>query len=253
MGLTSILAGPIGKIAGAAGAGIAGAIPQSSTTTTVGNQQTSGEQNANSNSTSYGDLTTFLSNLLHGTTSQSGTTSTGFNLDPATQQLLTQLLGRAGGLTTPFNEQAYQAGQTQNINRNADIQSQAVQNINAQRGIQGPAAGTALSNVENQRFSNINQMQAQTPFVKQQFDLSNLGAALNIFGQAPKGTTVSTTGQTQQDTSQNTQGNNVTHGSQGQTSYANSQNATNTNQTATTRTGGGLAGGLGGVLASLFA
>lgn len=251
MGLGSTL----GKVGLGLVGGVAGASPSNSTTTTTGNQNTSGETQSNSNQVSYQDLTTFLSNLLHGTTSQQGTSTTGYNLDPGTQQLLSQLLGRAGSIAQPFNTQNYQAGQVQSINKNADLQSQAIQNINASRGIQGPAAATSLGNVENERFANINKMEAQTPFVKQQFDLNNLLASLNIFSQAPKGTTTSTTGQTQQDTSQNTMGNNVIHGSQGQTGYTSNQQATNTNQTATTRAGGGLggfAGGLAGTLASLF-
>lgn len=245
----------LGSAAGGLATVIGSAFPQTTTTNTAGNTNTSGEQNTNFNQQNYNDLTTWLSNLLHGTTSQAGTTTTGANLDPGTQQLLNQLLGRAGNLTQPFDTGAYQAGQTQQINRNSDLQNQAIQNINASRGIQGPAAGTALGNVENQRFANINQMQAQTPFVKQQFDMSNLAAALNIFGQAPKGTTVSTTGQTQTDTSQNTQGNNVQRGSQSGTGYQNNAQATNSNQTQTNKAGGGIGGiarGLGGVLASLF-
>ncbi len=241
------------KIAGGVASAIGDAFPTNTTTTTTGDSHTSGEQNTNFNNLSYNDLTTWLSQLLHGTTSQSGTNTTSFNLDPATQQLLTQLLGKAGGLTQPFNTQAYEANQTQNINRNADLQTQAVQNINAARGVQGPAAATGLANVEQGRFANINQMQAQTPFVKQQFDLSNLAAALNVFGQAPKSTTVSNTGQTQTDTSQNTHGNNVSHGAASGTGYQSNQQATNTNQVQNVKSGGGIGGfmrGLGGVLAS---
>lgn len=246
--LTNLVKGLAGGVASAVG-------DPGSTTTTNQNTNTTGEQNTNHNDVSYQDFTTWLANLLHSDTYQAGSTtgSTQFNLDPATQELLKQLTSRYSSAATPFNTGSYQAGQTQQINANSDLQKQAVQATLAARGIQGPAAGTALNNVDAQRFGQINQMQAQTPFVKDQFDMNHLLQSANFFNMIPKGT--STTGtntqQGQVDTSQNTQGNNVMNGRSSGTGYQANQGATNSSGTSTTHPTSGAGAFFGGLASTL--
>ncbi len=105
--------------------------------------------------------------------------------------------------TAGYNQ--YLAGGIRNINQNTDLQRQGLNSILASRGISGPAAGTALGNLENQRFGNITQWQQQAPFMA-------LQPAAQFFSQIPFGRTedITKTGRETQTTPGNILGGGLT-------------------------------------------
>ncbi len=243
----------IGGIGGLA-SGLLGEPP--TTTNTSGN--TTGTSETNSNQSSQSQFTQFLNSLLNSLSSTSGgttnTSSTTPNLSPATQQLLDQLTGKYLQSTNP-SLQGYQAQQTQGINRNSNLQSQAVDNIMASRGLStSPVAGTAQANVQNSRIGQITGLNESLPLLQDQLNQSHLASAANFMNMIPHGTT--TTGGTtntqdttgQQSTSQTSGGQQFNN----QWGYQGNNYNQNSNQTSTTQQKGGLATGITGLLAGLF-
>jgi Chaperone of endosialidase len=170
-----------------------------------------------------------------GTTTQQGTSVTNPNISPQLQALLNQIMQQAGGLQTP-NLSGYQAQQTQQINQASNLQSQAVQNIMAARGLStSPVAGTTQANIAAQRQSQLVNLQESLPLLLQQLQIQNLTAEEGAAKAIPYGTTTTSN------------------------AIANNQSQTNSNQQTQTQQGGGIAagiaGGVGGIasiLASLF-
>lgn len=243
--------------------GVAGAIPDTGTVSTTGSgtqestgsQQTEGSQFSQGSTVSESSFSNFLNSLLNIASSQTSTP----NLSPDIQALINKLTGAYSNLRTP-DMGGYQAAGLANINRNADLQSQSVNNIMAARGLStSPVAATSAANVESQRFGDTTSFMNTIPLLAYQQNLANLGAAGQFASSVPYGTT--TTGQSSQtgqqvggggqgSSSTNTQGSQFNQGSQ-------NYNKTNTTQDQTQKksSGGGWAGtlaGLAGVAASLF-
>lgn len=257
MGLTDILTGPVGSIikgVGGAAAGLLGGAP----TTTTGNSTTNSDQSTNTNSSGNSSFEDWLKNFLTSQTNTQGgtatTSTTNPNLSPSTQKLIDQLTLRYSNLATP-SLTSYGNQQTQAINRNADLQSTAVNNIMAARGLgTSPAAATAQAGVEANRFSDINSFMAQLPILQNQQNISNLNAASNFMQAIPHGTTTTgTTANTQETNQQQTQ-NQDTGGQQfqNQWGFQNTAGTSNTNSTQTQKQSGSAAGGIAGLLAGLF-
>ena len=249
---------PMSAISGVGGL-VSGLLPGGPTTTNQ-NQTTSGTTNQNTDFTS---LLNSLINTLQNTTQQNntsgaqqGTSSTAANLGPQQQQLLNQLTQKYSALTAP-SLSGYAAQQTQGINKNSDIQSQAVNNIMASRGLAtSPVSGTAQAGIEQGRVGQINQMQAGLPVLQNQLNTQNLGAASSFLQSTPGllGTTATNQGSTvgQQSQAGQTTGQTI----QGQTSTG-TQATTGTNNsttagTSSTQQQGSAAGGIAGLLAGLF-
>lgn len=254
MGLLDGIFGKIIKSVGAGGAGLLGG----GTNTTTGNSSTQSSNVNESNEASQASFQNWLQNFLSQETNTSGGTSnvstTTPNIAPGTQKLIDYLTQRYTNLSSP-SLTSYGNQQAQVINKNADIQRQAVDQILASRGLSmSPAAATALSNVDAQRFSNLNQMRAQLPLIQADQDRTNLAAASNFMQMVPHSTT--TTGGTAntQSTSQN-QSQNQTSGGQNFSNnwgYGTNQGTSNTQSTQTQKQGGSIAGGIAGILAGLF-
>jgi|SRR5215467_6269331 len=206
---------------------------------------------ASNASSQFQNFLNFL-NTMKGTTTGTGTGVTTItpNLTPQMQAYLNQLIGRGSNLTAP-SLTGYQAQQTQNINQNADLQKQAVNNIMAIRGLaNSPVSATAEAGVEQNRINQITGMQEQLPMLKNQLDLQNMAQSAQIANMFPMlaGATQQTQQAQQQDTSQ------TQTGQQTQDQFAQSwQNVFNflqqfQNQWGTQQQsqGGGLGGALSG-------
>lgn len=235
----------------------------------IGNQFATPPGNSNIDTSQWTsqDVNRFIQNLINTTqdsqmassaasSSQSLGTSTP-NLSPQTQQFLDQLIKRYSQQAQPVNMQGLEAGGIQGINRNADLQQQAVQNIMAARGLStSPVSGTAAGSVDNQRFQAINQFQQSLPLMQNQMNLQNLNAAGGFFNQIPYGTTQ--TG-AQSGTSSGLQATHATseqQSTQGETVQSSgTQRGTQVTkvpeQSKLTKILG-VAGGLGSIAASLF-
>lgn len=186
-----------------AGGLLGGLFPSTSNTNTSGNttqNTTSTQQGSTATGSSTNSLLNLLSSILSTTQQQQsqqtgGTTTqtTTPTMDPATQSMLQKLISASGSLTTP-SLTGYQAQQTTNINNAADLQSQAVNNIMASRGLStSPVAATAAAGVEQNRLNQITGMQQQIPILQNQLNLANLAGAASLFSTIPKGATTSGT------------------------------------------------------------
>jgi hypothetical protein len=99
------------------------------------------------------------------------------------------------------NLTGYQAEQTEQINRQSDIQKQQLRENLAARGITGPAAETAIANAEAQRFGSTINLSNKIPLLARQLMENTMGNAGGFYhgipvGQTTAGTTTSTTGGT---------------------------------------------------------
>ena len=229
----------------AIGAGItalAGLVPTTSsqTTNSLGNTDQTTTYNTGQNI----DMTTLMSFInelkqqMQSSTTGQYNQSTQQTLSPEATAYMNQLMQKYQGMTTP-SLTGYQGYQTANINANSDAQRQAVSNIMASRGLTGsPAAAAAEANIEQNRVNQITGMQQQLPLLQNQLNLANLGAAANYFAMLPRGT--STTGTTQQDTTQNTssiQSGTQNQNQQGTVSQSGHTNVQGTNQGVSTTRG----------------
>lgn len=243
----------------------AGALPGGPTNTggTSNTLSTQNQVGSSNNSANFNQqLLSLLQTLSHTEGSGTNTSTTTPNLSPQTQALINSLTAKYQNLTTP-SLTGYEAQQTQGFNRNADLQQQAAQQMMASRGLStSPVAGTTAVSIDAQRFGNITRMQEGLPLLRDQLDVSHLGAAAQFMNMIPHGTTTTgastnvadTTGlQTQNQTSGGTSNN-----------WGNTANSlvgtSGTNSTSTSQklgsTSAGLAGAAGGIanlLASLYA
>jgi hypothetical protein len=252
MGLTSLLTGPLGMVL-KGGLGLAGGLVGDPPTNVNTNQNTQGSSETNTNSSGNSSFEQWLKNFLESQTQTQGattsTSTTNPNLSPATQQLIDSLTRKYQQLTTP-SLSGYAAQQTQGINRNADLQSQAVQSIMASRGLAtSPVSGTSQANVEAGRFGEINKMQAGLPLLQNQLNTQNLGAAANFMQMIPPGGTTNT-----QDTNQTQRSDQSSGGQNFQNTwgYQGTNSSQNTTGTQTTQKPGGVGAGLLGLLGGLF-
>jgi hypothetical protein len=118
-------------------------------------------------------------------------------MSPQAQDFMNKLIGRFSEQAKPVDLTTIRQQGIRDINTSADAQRQAVENIMASRGLaSSPVSGTSAAGVENQRIGSINRFESQMPFLQQDMDLTNLGAAANFFGQIPKGQITSQVGQT---------------------------------------------------------
>lgn len=226
--------------------------------------------------TSYGssDNSSWLTNLLNSLTSTltdtnsasnttgdtHGVTSSATNLGPQQQQLLSNLTSKYNSLQAP-SLTGYAAQQTQGINKNADLASQAAQNSMASRGLSGsPLAGTTANNIDANRFSAISNMQSGLPVLQDQLNTQHLSAASNFMNTLPALLGQTTTSDTTNNSVTNTAGHQSQVQNVAQTNNAAGYQAGNTAGGGTSynnsKTGGGLgsaAGGIASILASLFA
>jgi len=247
-----------GAIIGTGLGALGGLFPDTGSTKSqsTGSQVSTGNTALNSSS-QFQNFLNFL-NTMKGTTTGSGTgtTTTTPNLTPQMQAYLNQLIGRGANLTAP-SLTGYQAQQTQNINQNADLQRQAVNNIMATRGLaSSPVSATAEAGIEQNRINNITGMQEQLPMLRNQMDLQNLAQSSQIANMFPMlaGATQQTQQAQTQDTSQTQTGQQDTSGfaQSWQNIFNFMQGFQNNWQNQQTSQGGGLGGALSGA-ASMFA
>ena len=197
-------------------------------------------QTGTSKTNSSGTGTTAASGSVTGSSTSSGFSSP--NLDPATMDFRNQLIQKyLASLSSDPNLSGYAATQTKNINQNADIQQQLLQNNLASRGLSySPVAALAPAAGDQNRLNQISSFQGTLPLLAQQLADTHLSNAANFFHSIPYGTTTGSS----QDTNQQSATNQV----QNQTS--NSDTTTKTGSAAGA-VAGGLAG-LGGALAKIF-
>jgi len=238
--------------AGVAAGGLAGAIPDNSSTKSqsTGSQVQTGNTSSNLSSQLQNYLNSIYNLSSAGRTTGTGTVSATPNLTPQMQAYINSLIGRGSNLQAP-SLTGYAAGQTQNINANSNLQSQAVQNLMAARGLStSPVAATTQAGIEQNRVNQITQMQENLPVMQNQMNLQNLAQSANIAGMFPGLAGTTQQQQTAQDTSQTQTGTQQ----QTQDQYAQSwQNIFNFMQgfqnnwgSQQTTSGGGLGGALQG-------
>ena len=184
-----------GGLLGGLGA-LAGVFPEDQSGTVKSNQNTTSDITSDTATSTdmWHLLNTWLNSL--GITQQEGTTAQQVTptLGPEATALMQNLATKYTGLTAPALT-GYQAYQTGNINNAADLQSQAVNNILAARGLStSPAAATAQAGVEQNRLNQITGMKQQIPILQNQLNLANLAGATGFFSTMPRG--ASTTGTT---------------------------------------------------------
>ena len=164
---------------------------------------------------------------------------------PEAAALMRNLIGKYSSLSN-VNLAPYQAQQSEAINRSSNLQSEAVRNIMAARGLSSsPVAGTAEAGVQAGRFGQLTNLRQQIPLLQNQLTLQNLQGATGLYGQLPRGSVSTGVGTSEQTGSTNQTGSTISSGTT-------NQNQNYQNQTST---GGGLGsmfGGIAGILASLF-
>ncbi len=234
----------------AAGGFAAGAFP--TTGQTSGNAASTSNINQTGSTTGHSDIQSNLNTLSQLLSTSNINSSTQPTLSPASAALMSQLTRQYGNLAgSNVNLAPYAGQQTQNINRNSQIQSQAVQNALAARGLStSPVAGTAEANIQANRVGQINNLQQQIPLLQNQLTLGNLGAASGFFSTLPRGSVSQQTGTQSQlgGTSQTGQ----TIGDTSGTSTQNISQTGTTNQTGNTSQGGGIGSGIAGLLGILL-
>ncbi len=232
--------------------GAAGAFPTASNVSGDSNTTSSGFQASSTNSTQL--MGQLMQMLQHGTsTGTTASQTTGGYSTPAAQALQEQLIGQYSNLANP-DLKGYQAQQTERINRNSELQNQAVQQLLAARGLStSPVAATADIGNQSQRIAGITQLQQSIPLLQRQMSLEGMGQAGQFLSTIPR--TSATTGQTSEttDTSQNQTTSGSNQGFTGSTVNTGGQTETHNQQQQQAGGGlGGMFGGLASVLASLF-
>lgn len=244
----------LGQKLGTIGGGIAGTIgslfptPISNNSQAVSNagQQTTASQNNYSAS----DINSLLQTLSDLTTRNSSTaTSTPTLAGAGSQDFLNNLIRRYSGLANQStNLTPYQAQQTQGINRNSQLQSQAVNNIMAARGLStSPVAGTAEANIQANRVGQINNLAQSIPLLQHQLALENLNAAGGFMSQIPRGVSTQTAGESTQQGNTTQQGKTTSVNTSDTNSQTNSAEQGTTISKALQEQGGGI----GSILASI--
>lgn len=234
-----------------AGGAAAGAFP------TVGNSSGNSTSNLNTQSTTgqsqwqNQDIQSILNTIsrLTGATQTSATPT----LSPESTAFMNQLIRQYSGLAgSNVNLAPYAAQQTQQINRNSNLQSQAVQNAMAARGLSNsPVSGTAEANIQANRIGGISNLLSQIPILRNQLVQGNLGSAAGFFSTLPRG--VSQYGESSQGSETQQYGRNQGF-SEGQLS-----STTNTAQQGGTTTqsrssqGGGIGSAISGGVSTLLA
>ncbi len=111
-----------------------------------------------------------------------GTSSTTPNLPQNAQDLRSSIIGQYQDLLGKDpNLSGYESSGLNQINTGFDEQRKALEGNLAARGITGPAAETAMQNLENQRFSQGTQFRNQIPLLQTQMKQNILGSALSGF------------------------------------------------------------------------
>lgn len=187
---------------------------RSSTSKTSGTSNTTGSENSEINT--------------------SGASSSNPLFNPQAQDLLNILLGQYGNLSQGTDLRGYQAQQMGDIDHLSEIRKKALESNLAMRGIQGPAAASALNQNENNRFADITKLNQGIPLLQNQLMQQNLGIGQNLFNSIPHGTYNENYGSTE----------------------SNSTQTQNTQQTGTQMQPGNMLGGLlgggGNMLALLY-
>lgn len=241
---------------------------QSGTTNQQGQSYTSGTQASN------------LSNLLNTLSQLTNNQQTTNNFGSQGNQLLSSILPQLGQLLQAPNLAPYQASQIANINANSNIANQAAQNILAARGLStSPVAAALSAGQDMNRVNQITQLQQQIPLLRQQMLQSGVNTAGSILSQLPRVTSTAGTqsqtgtqsqvgqsgtsnyGSTQNIGSQQTQGTQSQNQNQSQVQNTNTNQSQNQNTQSNQNTQqqqqqgggiGGILGGIGSALASLF-
>lgn len=208
-----------------AASGIAGAMPQTSTTTGNFNNTTSGSSVSNA-------AQSLLNNINLGQTQQ-----TTQQLSPEAQAFLDQLTQQYSNLAnTGVDMSGYTGSGLANINSSFQGAQNNVDASLAARGLStSPVAAAATSGIQAQRAGQQSQFLNSIPLLQNQLRLGNLGAAGEFFSQIPRNVlqTGTQTGYTS---------------STGNMSQDSSMNQTQSgSSTQKTTSGGGLAGLLGGI------
>lgn len=229
--------------------GLAGLFPKTETTT--GSSSTTGNSSSVMNSLLTSLLNTF--NQQHGSSDVTTSSTSNPNLSPEALALQKQLAAQYGKqVDQTTNLEPYRSNQAEQINRGSEMQGRNVDSILASRGLAtSPVAATSAINVENNRGSQINQLNQSIPLLQQQLHNQALQGASSFYSTIPHGTT--TTG-TQSGTT-DTSGTSTQAGSQSGNSGTSTSMSQNTDSTQTKKSGGGLGGmfgGIGSILANLF-
>lgn len=241
----------LGAQLGVAGlGGLAGAFPTVGSSSGTSTSQNNTTQQGSSNTYNASDINSLLQTLSNLTSRNTGTTTSTPTLGGPQESLMDQLTRQYSNLAgSNQNLAPYAAQQTQMINRNSNLQSQAVQNAMAARGLStSPVSGTAEANIQAQRVGQISNMLSGIPLLQQQLKTQNLGAAGGFLSSIPRAMTGTTDATSTQvgDTSQQGKTTGV------QTSDTNSTNNTQswakTIQEQATKQGGGIGGFLGGLV-----
>lgn len=173
-----------------------------------------------------GFFPTSTTSTTNSNSNSNGTSTTNPVLSAQAQNFLNQLQGQYTNLlNNPNNLSGYQATQANSINGNAQLASQASNQMLAARGLSTSPVAAAVSNTNNQnRVGQLNSLSQSIPLLQEQMQQQNDAAGTSFFNSIPRGST----------TNQN-------------------QNQTQ-NSTTTQKSGGGIGGLLSGLgsLASLI-
>lgn len=206
---------------------------------------TTGSGSSASSSSTSSNIQSILNTLsqLSGRTSQTQTTIP--TQSPEAAALMRNLIGKYSSLSN-VNLAPYQAQQSESINRSSNLQSEAVRNIMAARGLAtSPVAGTAEAGIQAGRFGQLTNLRQQIPLLQNQLTLQNLQGASGLYGMLPRGSTATGVGTTEQTGSTSQYGTTSSMGTTDQKQNYNQQQSA----------GGGIGsmfGGIAGILASLF-
>ena len=154
--------------------------------------------------------------------SQSGTTSGATNqnltnnLSPFQQQLASLFTKGATNLyNDSTNLQPYEASGIQQINQNAGLQNQVLQNNLASRGLTySPAAGAATNQASLARGGQVSQFENSIPLLQRQMQQQSLSGLVSAFSALPtdKSTTGTSSGSTSSSGTSTTNGTQSTFG-----------------------------------------
>ena len=136
------------------------------------------------------------------TNGTTGATSTP-NLDSAGQSLEPFITEAARNLVNGgFNPTSYISSGVNNINRNSELQKQAIDSIMAARGLStSPVSATAAVKADQNRLNQISDLENNAPIIANQIAQQNLATANSAFNSLPRGVTSNGTSTGTSDTS----------------------------------------------------
>lgn len=149
---------------------------------------------SNGSNPSLNWLLPLLAGVAGGLDNRAQKTTSASTIDPALNPLRTSTInGYLDSLKDP-NLTSYEASGVGDINKSADSQRRLAEETLAARGVSGPAAATAINNVDANRYSDVLKFRQSVPLLATNLRNQALQNASGFINSSPRNTEVNTSG-----------------------------------------------------------